>query len=120
MVNKNQEPRRNPADEVPLSDVQRYFLGALIQESPQHGYVLIKRVRRLSEGVIDPGMGNTYTALRRWVDRGLIEVQSTTERKKRESAMYAITDYGKEAFDEDLKFVNRTAIILSKIKRDNP
>lgn len=74
----------------------RLFLLMAIAESPVHGYDLIRRTRRLSEGSCDPTPGAVYPVLREWEEAGLVEGRWEAEgaRKRR---VYRITESGREA-----------------------
>lgn len=74
----------------------RLFLLRAVAEGPVHGYDLIRRARRLSEGTCDPTAGAVYPVLREWEGAGLVEGRWESEGARRRR-VYRITESGKEA-----------------------
>lgn len=79
---------------------------------PSHGYELMRRVERQTDGQLAPGPGTLYAALKRLSERGLIretDRQSGATGRRR----YAITVAGKSALNREL---NRLAEVLRQAR----
>lgn len=74
------------------------ILGFLRNRSPMHGYALFKRYRERSGA--DVSTGNFYRELQRLVTAGLVESVANPVQADARRAPYAITEHGKQMFDE--------------------
>ena len=63
--------RFNPAIHLPLTPASLQVLIALA-DGEKHGYAIIKEVLRRTDGKVRLGAGTLYTALKRFVDDGLV------------------------------------------------
>jgi PadR family transcriptional regulator AphA len=72
------------------------LLGFIARE-PQSGYGLRKRFSASPAGVYQPSAGAMYPALRRLVGRGLVTVEETVSRGRRELRLYHLTETGRAA-----------------------
>jgi PadR family transcriptional regulator, regulatory protein AphA len=68
---------------------------AFIVGGPESGYSLKKRFSASSAGVYQPSPGAMYPALRRLVARGLLSVEETVSRGRRELRLYHVTEAGR-------------------------
>ena len=69
---------------------------AVLRDNPGHGYELVDRLRRRSEGIFELGEGTLYPLLYKLEDQGLISGKwemATGERRKR---VYRITPRGRK------------------------
>lgn len=84
----------------PLTETTFYILISLI--NPLHGYGIMQKVQKLSEGRIRLAPGTLYGALTNLVQTGLIvpeESGSSNPRRK----IYRITETGKKLADYEIK-----------------
>jgi PadR family transcriptional regulator, regulatory protein PadR len=75
------------------------ILEALAQ-NPSHGYLIAKRIKERSEGVLDFKEGTLYPALHKLENDGLVESYEGVE-KGRPRRYYRITKSGRAALAKD-------------------
>lgn len=80
---------------TPMTESMYYLLVALLH--PGHGYRLMQEIREVSGGRVQMGPGTLYGLLGRMLDDGLINVKEQVGTRK----VYAITDRGKQALQEE-------------------
>ena len=66
-----------------------------------HGWGISKRVRALSDDVLQISQGSLYPALYRLEDRKLIEASWGISTEGRKAKFYRITDLGREALAQE-------------------
>ncbi|MGH9370850.1 MAG: PadR family transcriptional regulator [Vicinamibacterales bacterium] len=89
--------RFDPSSFLPLTSAMFQILVALA-DGEKHGYAIIKEVERRTEGTVVLRTGTLYTALKRFVDDGLVE--ETAERPDpalddERRRYYRLTDNGR-------------------------
>ncbi len=65
---------------------------------PLHGWAISKRLRQLSDEVLEVGQGSLYPALYRLEDRGWIGAEWGVSPEGRRVKLYSITAAGKKRF----------------------
>jgi len=70
-------------------------LGAL------HGWGVSKRIRQMSDDVLEVNQGSLYPALHRLEDRGLIRAEWGVSDEGRRAKFYTLTRAGREHFVEE-------------------
>ena len=84
---------------MPLTETSFYILISLLE--PLHGYAIMQKVEKLSNGRIMFGPGTLYGALNNLQSLGLIAPHGeTTERERRKT--YWITDIGRQLVDLEI------------------
>lgn len=83
-------------EQGPLTEAVFYILLALYQ--PMHGYGIMQFTSEISAGRVALGPGTLYGALNTLVEKGLIKIVSTDNRKKE----YQITPAGQVALQVEL------------------
>ncbi|HVA58255.1 MAG: PadR family transcriptional regulator [Gemmatimonadaceae bacterium] len=63
---------------------------------PLHGWAISKRLRQLSDDVLDVGQGSLYPALYRLEDKGWIEAEWGTSPEGRRAKIYTLTTDGRK------------------------
>lgn len=66
-----------------------------------HGWGISRRIRQLSNDVLDVNQGSLYPALYRLRDRGLIEGSWGVSPEGRRARFYRLTDAGRQAADQE-------------------
>lgn len=66
-----------------------------------HGWAISKRIRQLSEGVLDVNQGSLYPALYRLEDQGLIEAEWGVSDRGRRAKFYRLTRAGRGRLGEE-------------------
>jgi DNA-binding PadR family transcriptional regulator len=75
---------------LPLTESTYYILLALIE--PLHGYVVMQRVREMSQGSVEVGPGTLYGAFSKLLNEGLVWMVKQDNRRK----IYELTPKGKD------------------------
>ncbi|HEU5436652.1 MAG TPA: PadR family transcriptional regulator [Telluria sp.] len=88
---------------LPLSEATYYVLVAL--DEPLHGYAVMQKVEKISEGSVTIGAGTLYGVFTALEKQGLIVKEREEERRK----IYALTAQGRALLREQ---VRRLAIMV--------
>lgn len=86
---------------VPMTETGFYILLCLQEE--MHGYNIVQKVERMTEGDIRISPGTMYGSLGKMEKDGLIEFIREEDKRK----IYHITDLGKEVLDLEKKRIKR-------------
>ena len=86
---------------VPMTETGFYILLCLQEE--MHGYNIVQKVERMTEGDIRISPGTMYGSLGKMEKDGLIEFVREEDKRK----IYHITDLGKEVLDLEKKRIKR-------------
>lgn len=86
---------------VPMTETAFYIL--LCLRSPNHGYGIVQKVERLTDGAIRLAPGTMYGSLSKMEKDGLIRFVREEEKRK----IYEITDLGREVLQIELKRIER-------------
>ena len=77
------------------------LLFTLMEDEPQYGYELIKRIEEETRGYWEPGQGTVYGALERLAGEGMIEeVEIEEETGESNRQYYGLTEKGRERLDK--------------------
>lgn len=68
---------------------------------PLHGWGVSKRIRQLSDDVLEIGQGSLYPALYRLEDKGWIESEWGRSPEGRRAKFYALTPAGRKQFVDE-------------------
>ena len=68
---------------------------------PLHGWGISKRIRQLSEDVLEIGQGSLYPALYRLEERGWITAEWGTSPEGRRAKFYTLTPAGRRQFAKE-------------------
>ena len=69
---------------------------AVLRDAPSHGYELVERLRRRSEGIFELGEGTLYPLLYKLEARGLISGKWESRSGERRKRVYRITPRGRK------------------------
>ena len=94
--------RNNAGKYLPLTEATYYIMLTLIE--PLHGYAVMQKVEKISEGTVKVGPGTLYGVFTTLEKEGLIVKVKEEERRK----IYTLTDTGKEVL---LSQINRLGIM---------
>ena len=87
---------------APRTDLLQGSLDLLILKSlllgPLHGWAISKRIRQLSEEVLEINQGSLYPALYRLDDRGWIRAEWGVSPEGRKVKVYELTAAGRKQF----------------------
>ena len=90
-------PQFDASPYLPLTEATYYTMLCLVE--PNHGYGIMKEVRRISEGAVKLGPGTLYGALAALEKQGLIARDKEEKRRKN----YILTIKGRWVLAEQIK-----------------
>jgi PadR family transcriptional regulator, regulatory protein PadR len=82
---------------------------------PLHGWGISKRVRQLSDDVLQVNQGSLYPALYRLEDRGWIAAEWGTSPDGRRAKFYRLTPEGRRAFTAERASWRRFAAAVEQV-----
>ncbi len=80
-----------------------FLILTALADEPRHGYAIIAAVLDLSHGRLTLRAGTLYAALDRFLDAGLVQVQSDEVVEGRARRTYAITEAGLVTLTEEVE-----------------
>ena len=86
---------------VPMTETGFYILFCL--QKPNHGYGVVQKVEKLTDGEIRLAPGTMYGSLSKMEKDGLIRFVGEEEKRK----IYVITDLGTEVLELELNRIKR-------------
>lgn len=86
---------------VPMTETGFYILLCLREEA--HGYSIVQKVERITEGAVKISPGTMYGSLSKMEKDGLIQFVREEEKRK----IYMITDLGKQVLELEMKRIER-------------
>ena len=86
---------------VPMTETGFYILFCL--QTPNHGYGIVQRVEKLTDGEIRLAPGTMYGTLSKMEKDGIIRFAREEDKRK----IYEITELGKEVLQLELKRIRR-------------
>ena len=93
---------------VPMTETGFYILFCL--QKPNHGYGIVQKVEKLTDGEIRLAPGTMYGSLSKMEKDGLIRFRGEEEKRK----IYEITDLGTEVLQLELKRIRRLYHTISE------
>ena len=100
----------------PMTESMFYILIALLR--PLHGYGIMQKIEKLSEGRIRLGPGTLYGALSNLVEAKLIQPQDGGQDPEGRRKVYSITEFGIELVGFEVKrleeMLNNTKTLLKE------
>ena len=86
---------------IPMTETSFYILMCLREES--HGYSIVQRVEKLTQGDIKIGPGTLYGSLSKMEKDGLIKFVREEDKRK----IYHITDLGEQILELEMNRIER-------------
>ena len=86
---------------VPMTETGFYILFCL--QTPNHGYGIVQRVEKLTDGEIRLAPGTMYGTLSKMEKDGIIRFVREEDKRK----IYEITELGREVLQLELKRIRR-------------
>ncbi len=96
-----------------------YFVLTALLDGPLHGYAVIKRVERLSDGRVRLAAGTLYAALDRLTDEGLVDMVDEETVNGRARRYYGLTDSGYTALQAEARRMAQAARLVTE-RRQRP
>ena len=103
------------------ADLLQGTLDLLILKSllpgPLHGWGISKRIRQLSDDVLQVNQGSLYPALYRMQERGLVKAEWSLSDEGRRAKFYRLTALGKKRVDEEQYEWRRFVVAVEQVIR---
>ena len=77
------------------SDLDAIILGALV-DGPLHGYAIVKRLHKHSDGLLKLGEGQLYPALHKLEKAAMVVAHWDQQEGKPSRRVYSLTDAGRD------------------------
>lgn len=97
---------------VPMTETGFYILLCFRKEA--HGYNVIRKVEKLTDGEIRISPGTMYGSLSKMEKDGLLLFVREEEKRK----IYCITDLGREVLELEMKRIGRLYRNMTEVSRD--
>lgn len=95
---------------VPMTETSFYILLCLREES--HGYNIVRKVEKLTDGEIRISPGTMYGSLSKMEKDGLIYFVREEEKRK----IYAISDLGRQVLELEMKRIERLYRTMMEVR----
>jgi PadR family transcriptional regulator, regulatory protein PadR len=90
--------RTSGAPDLLPGTLEMLVLKALVR-GPEHGFGIARRLKELSDEVLQVGEGSLYPALQRLLVNGLVRAEWSISDNKRRARYYALTAAGKKQLE---------------------
>jgi DNA-binding PadR family transcriptional regulator len=91
-----------------------YFILAALLDGPLHGYGIIKKAARLSNGRVRLAAGTLYGALDRLAEQGLVRADRQEVVEGRTRRYYRLTDHGVHALQREAARMEQAARVVTR------
>ena len=95
---------------VPMTETSFYILLCLREES--HGYNIVRKVEKVTDGEIRISPGTMYGSLSKMEKDGLIYFVREEEKRK----IYAISDLGRQVLELEMKRIERLYRTMMEVR----
>ncbi len=95
---------------VPMTETSFYILLCLREES--HGYNIVRKVEKLTDGEIRISPGTMYGSLSKMEKDGLIHFVREEEKRK----IYVISDLGRQVLELEMKRIERLYRTMMEVR----
>ena len=92
----------------------------ILEEEPQHGYGITRRLQTLTEDALQVDEGSMYPALYRMQKRGLIEADWFVTDNRRRARIYALTRAGRDQLKRESVYWERFSEAVAKVMLPDP
>ena len=96
---------------IPMTETSFYILLCLREES--HGYNIIRKVEKLTDGEIRISPGTMYGSLSKMEKDGLIRFMREEDKRK----IYAITDLGRQVLALEMNRIERLYQNMQEVRQ---
>ena len=91
-----------------------YFILAALLDGPLHGYGIIKKAAKLSDGRVRLAAGTLYGALDRLAEQGLVLADRQEVVEGRTRRYYRLTDHGVHALQREAARMEQAARVVTR------
>ena len=97
----------------------RFFILQTLNKGSAHGYVLLEKLERFTEGCCTPAYSTIYPILKEFVEGGYASVRSDTE-AGRARKVYTLTAKGRRAHKKAVQAWREVIPYVEKVVTENP
>lgn len=108
-MSKSQSP------ELLQGTLDMMILKTLAASGPQHGYAIVRRIRQVSDEVLQVEEGSLYPALHRLEKRGYLESDWRQSESNRRAKYYRLTARGRTQLKTETAEWNKLATAIDKV-----
>jgi PadR family transcriptional regulator, regulatory protein PadR len=105
----------------PRADLLQGSLDLLILkcllDEPMHGWAIAKRLRELSDAVLEINQGSLYPALYRLEDRAWVDAAWGVSAEGRKVKVYRLTAKGRKQLEEEREQWRRFSLAVNQVLR---
>ena len=92
----------------------------ILEEEPQHGYGITRRLQALTDDALQVDEGSMYPALYRMEKRGLIEAEWFVTDSNRRAKIYRLTEDGRDQLKKESAYWGRFSEAVSRVMAPAP
>lgn len=92
----------------------------ILNEEPQHGYGITRRLQALTDDALQVDEGSMYPALYRMQKRGLIEAEWFLTHSNRRAKIYSLTRDGRDQLRREAAYWERFSEAVSRVMAPAP
>ncbi len=92
----------------------------ILEEEPQHGYGITRRLQALTDDALQVDEGSMYPALYRMQKRGLIEAEWFLTDSNRRAKIYRLTEDGRDRLKKEAAYWGRFSEAVSQVMAPAP
>src|ERR1700733_12107804 len=93
---------KNPEHRDLFSGALEMMILHSLRLKPMHGYALVKRIKQVSDNLLQVEEGSLYPALQRMLREGLLESKEGVSAKGRPTRIYRLTDAGLRHLEKEV------------------
>jgi transcriptional regulator len=86
-----------------------------LSRKPMHGYALAKRIKEISDDLLQIEEGSLYPALQRMLKAGWLESEMGTSARNRPVRIFKMTQAGRKHLEKEMSSVERMFAGISRV-----
>ena len=107
--------KQSPPPELLQGTLDMMILKTLAAAGPQHGYAIVRRIRQLSDEVLQVEEGTLYPALHRLEKRGHVDSEWRQSENNRRAKFYRLNARGRTQLAGEIAAWSRMAGAIDKV-----
>jgi transcriptional regulator len=87
----------------------------VLSHGPLHGYAIAKRIKEMSDDVLQVEEGSLYPALQRMLLKGLVTAEWVQAGAKRRTRVYRLTPAGRKQLETEVSEFSRVFAAIARV-----
>jgi PadR family transcriptional regulator PadR len=108
-------PKSSPTPELLQGTLDMMILKTLSAIGPAHGYAIVRRIRQVSDDILQVEEGSLYPALHRLEKRGFLESTWHVSENNRRAKFYRLTARGRTQLKNETVSWQRLSGAIDKV-----